>query len=509
MNAAALPLDAGATERRRGLRAMLGAVLAMAVVGAAVAGEKWFVVAAALALLIGGVVLALPRQFVVLTIALYASELLVPEPSHQLQVFVLLAIPVVAWRGLDRLWRGAPEPWTLTRVLVTAFVGVVTVVMLLRGVGFQALGGSKAGGLLYVRLLVAAGFAILLPGVRLTDRQWGRALVAMCVLSVFPLVADLTAVYLRPLAVPVASLFQLSPSVEGLVFGTTVDGGPFRWFSAMSLSAYMTLMLFLREERSSAGRLSPAIIAGLLTTFAIASLSGHRLAMLDVVGMTGLVLILDGRLTVRRALWSAAGIVAFLALLAVIADSLPVAVQRTISWIPGVHVSDAAGRSASDSVTWRLVVWILALQEVPKYVWLGRGLAYDQGDLTVARSAHLMSGEANWAIVQGYFHNGWLSLLILLGAVGLLIGFAMLVTASARHIKIARGEWKRPVLQRYHRVLTAWLLFQVASYWLIYGDVQVSFPQFFFTVGLLEALRHDDAASAPIISSAASEAVAG
>lgn len=496
MSAAAPLVAQGGAERGPGLGALLGAAFVTAVAGAAVASEKWLIVVVVLAVLVGAIVLALPRQFVIVTIGVSATELLVPEPSHQLYVFVLATIPVLLWRVLDRFWSGHRDPLSWPRALIIAFVVLTLAVMGVRGVGFQALGGAKAGGFLYVRLLATAGLALFLPGVRLSDDQWRRALVMMCALSILPLVADLSAVYIRFLATPAAALFHLSPSVEGLVFGTTTDGGTFRWFSAMAVSAYFTLWLFLRERRAAGpGRPSPAILVGLLASFAIASFSGHRLAILNVVGITAITLLLDGRLTVQRALAGALGLVIVLALLVVFADALPVAVQRAISWIPGVQISAEAGRSASDSVAWRVAVWILALQEVPKYLWVGRGLAFDRSDASAASSAHLMSGEANWAIVQGYFHNGWLSLLILFGVVGLVVGFTMLITVAARHARLTRKSWNRPELQRYHRVLTAWLLLQVGSYWVVYGDVQVSFPQLFLTIAMLEALWSDDSAS--------------
>ena len=488
---------------------VLGAVLVASIVGIAIATERWVLVAGILALLVAAIVLALPRAVVVAAVALNGSELLVPEPSHQLRVFVLAVVAVIAWRILDRLWSDDREPWTASRALTWAFLLVVVVTMALRGVGFQALGASKAGGLLYVRLIATAGFALLTPGVRLSDAQWRRALVGMCALASLPLLADLTAVYVRPLAGLSAAFFQLSPSVESLVYGTVADDGPFRWFSAMSLSTYVTLLLFLLEGEQRDGKMVGTVTAaGLIAAFVLASLSGHRLAILNVLGISTLVLLLDGRLTLRRTFVAAIALGVVLLSLAAVSEMLPPAIQRAISWIPGAHVSTAAGRSASDSVTWRLVVWLLALQEVPKYLLLGRGIAYEQSELTIARSAHLMSGEANWAIVEGYFHNGWLSLLILFGIAGLVTGFALLATATVRHFRLTREKWERPQLQRYHRVLTAWLIFQVFSYWIIYGDVQVSFPQLFFSIGLLEAVRSDDRATQKVHHATAASAAA-
>ena len=484
------------------------AVLIAATIGGAVAMDAWLLVAFVATVVVAAIVLAVPRQFVVITIAVSASEMLVPEPSRQLQVFMLAAIAVVAWRVVDCFWSGTTEEWTIVRLLVAAFTILVVATMAYRGVGFQSLGGSQAGGVLYVRLLVTAAFALLLPGIHLSDRQWRRALIGMCLMSSLPLAADLTAVYLRPLARLAWSFFELSPSVAGLALGMPAGEGPFRWFSATALSAYLTILVFLLE-RPVVGRggISSATVAGLVFAFAIASFSGHRLAILNVVGIAGLVLLLDKRLTLRRMLAGVVGLIICLIVLRMIAPSLPEAVQRAISWIPGVNVSADAGRSASDSVAWRIAVWVLALQEVPKYLWIGRGLAYSNVDLTAARSASLMSGEVNWAIVQGYFHNGWLSLLILLGVAGLLLGFALLAVAALRHLRLTRAVWQRTELQRYHRVITAWLVLQVGSYWLIYGDVQVSFPEFFLMLAILEALRSNDGAAVSPFKLAVSERV--
>lgn len=468
---------------------LVGAAVIVALLGHFVGSEAWLPIALVLGLGAVALAFAYPRAFTCATIALYASEFRVPESSGQVKAFTLASAVLLVWLFARASLSKRRPTWNTVQWGTVWFIVVVGTVIVARGFGLQALGDSKIGGFMYIRLLGSALLVLLLPGVRL-GALWGRALLAMCALSALPLLADLSAVYLRPTAGALATAFQLSPAVTALTLGTTTYAGPFRWFSAMAASTFVTLAAFL-TERAIEGRrtrLSPMVIVGAVSAFAVGAFSGHRLALLTVLALTTVILLLDGRLTIGRAVRGAAVLAALLVLLAAVADQLPVALQRAVSWIPGAEVSYEARRSATDSVNWRLAIWLLMLAEIPNYLWIGRGIAYAGSDYAAAGSANVMAGEANWAIVAGYYHNGALSLLILFGLAGILVGLALTLGACVRHVRLSRRAWMDGRLGHYHRVLTAWLVVQVLFYWLVYGDVQVSFPPFFFTVALLEAL---------------------
>lgn len=476
----------------------VGAAVVAALLGHYVSSDNWLPIAFILGLCGVALAFAFPRPFTGVTIALYASELRVPEASGQLKVFILASAVLLVWLVARSVMDVERAPWNSVQWWTALFIGVVGAVMIVRGFGLQALGDSKIGGFIYIRLIASALLVLLLPGVRL-GALWRRALLAMCALSTLPLLADLSAVYVRSTAGALATAFQLSPAVTALTLGTTTYAGPFRWFSAMAASTFVTLAVFLMERRAngSGARLSPRVIAGALGAFAIGAFSGHRLALLTVLGLTTVILLLDGRLTIGRALQGAAALATLLVLLAAVADQLPVALQRAVSWIPGAEVSYEARRSATDSVNWRLAIWLLVLAEIPTYLWIGRGIAYAGSEYAAAAGANLMAGEANWAIVAGYYHNGALSLLILFGLAGILVGLALTLCACVRHVRLTRRTWAEGRLRHYHRILTSWLVVQVVFYWIVYGDVQVSFPPFFFTLALLEAIAWEGRPLAP------------
>src|SRR5690606_17037721 len=145
-----------------------------------------------------------------------------------------------------------------------------------------------------------------------------------------------------------------------------------------------------------------------------------------------------------------------------VSDELPHNVQRTISWLPGIDISGAAAQDAEGTIRWRLDVWKEAIHHIPDYFWIGKGFSYDANLYLASMTGYASYDAINWALVTGGYHNGYLSLLLLLGIGGLLTGLPLLVMVAVRHIRFNFAMWNSPVLHQCHQAflssITCWVI---------------------------------------------------
>ena len=71
-------------------------------------------------------------------------------------------------------------------------------------------------------------------------------------------------------------------------------------------------------------------------------------------------------------------------------DRLPLNVQRTLSVLP-VPIDPVARMSAQTSSQWRIEMWKHLLPQVPQYLLLGKGYAFNPNDISMIRT---LGGEA-------------------------------------------------------------------------------------------------------------------
>src|SRR5262249_19203035 len=137
-------------------------------------------------------------------------------------------------------------------------------------------------------------------------------------------------------------------------------------------------------------------------------------------------------------------------------ESMPLMVQRALSFLPAVRMDPVAREGAQGSTEWRVEMWKEALPQVPKYFIKGKGYVIDPSDLFMAEVAAFHGGfgiQAAGALVAGDYHNGPLSLLIPFGIFGL-VGFMWLIVASLRLLYF-HYRYGDPALHRINTFLLA------------------------------------------------------
>lgn len=101
------------------------------------------------------------------------------------------------------------------------------------------------------------------------------------------------------------------------------------------------------------------------------------------------------------------------------AEELPLPMQRSLSFLP-IQVHPMARQDAQGSLEWRLLMWKVVINDVPQYLWLGKGYSFSSVDLyliheSIRRGFFELYEET---LVTGNYHNGLLTLVVPFGLPG-------------------------------------------------------------------------------------------
>jgi hypothetical protein len=176
------------------------------------------------------------------------------------------------------------------------------------------------------------------------------------------------------------------------------------------------------------------------------------------------------------------------ALLAGYADRLPLAMQRTLSFLP-LNLDPITRESADTSTQWRLEMWKNMLPQVPKYLFKGKGYNVSYDDLYMAQMSSARGVGQSWegAALAGDYHNGPLSVVIPFGIYGL-IAFLWLLGAGARFLYTMYRQ-SPPELLRINALLLALFLARVLFFLLFFGTLYGELFCFTGILGLSVALN--------------------
>jgi hypothetical protein len=166
------------------------------------------------------------------------------------------------------------------------------------------------------------------------------------------------------------------------------------------------------------------------------------------------------------------------------AEQMPLSVQRSISFLP-VTVNPIAQEDASASLDFRLIVWRVVLaEEVPKYLFLGKGYNFDSTDLYLTElgtQRGLYTGY-EWVYVSGDYHNGPLTLIVAFGIFGVL-AFAAFCWGALRAL-YANYRYGDPDLNLINIFLLAYFITSLFFFLIFYGEFFQDLMNFTGIIGL-------------------------
>lgn len=431
------------------------------------------------------------RLLFILVLLSFNSGLRIPFLPGQLELFHVLALALGGLLFLSRIINKEPNyfPPTL-RYSIIGLALILIFTMWIRGTGFRMLGDYKWGGVRYLTLFITLFMMFHSCAIRLTTKQWVFAIIGMQLMAFLPFFAELLFLLSKGTIVGHYYFFKFQGST-GFAFDAFANEQQHGRFQQGGAAAVGVLILaFIITPFKGKGRLI-YLACGLLA-FLLIGLSGHRMGYV----LNTMFILLYGFIASRGArlpFLIIAGITGVILVLSVIGfgHHLPYSYQRALSWIPFTELDRVAEIDAFSTTLWRIQVWSDALHEIPDYLWIGKGFAYDVQTLDALR---LNPGDylRLWAPVSVSYHSGPLSFIIGLGLLGLIVGSILLIYPAVRHLKLITYDWENRWLYRLHLVITVRYVTMVISYYLIYGDVFISVPKLMLHIAILEGLLLTD-----------------
>ena len=192
------------------------------------------------------------------------------------------------------------------------------------------------------------------------------------------------------------------------------------------------------------------------------------------------------------------GAFAILLLLLPFSKSLPRPIQRAICVLPVVEVEPLVRREAEASSQWRIKMWKTVLPEVPKYLWLGKGLGINAAEYWAEVNLVNQGGggsEATTFMMSGDYHNGPLSVIIPFGIWGV-IGWFWFLAASIRllYLNYRHGD---PSLKSLNGFLLAHFLARTILFFAVFGGFYSDLAFFGGIVGFSISLNGGIRKSSP------------
>lgn len=428
-----------------------------------------------------------PAVWMIWIYAFSQSGLIFPGLPQGLQVVHALMAGMVGLQagrlaiekiGLGRR-RGA------TDFFLIAFMGVLIVTAAVRGLGLRALGAETWGGMSYIRLWIVGSFFLLTKALKLSERQLVRAIYFMLAMSLLPAIGQI--VFLLSGGKIYQQYLFLEAYVGGLVSSLQAleTGGPVRLHMLGQVSFTMFMIgAILIERRSIISRALYLGVALICVTFS--ALSGFRGRILYMLFMLAVLeLLRDGEIRFRR-LWP---VVVFLALLTpsiyLLSPILPGSVQRAFSWLPGIEIPWHIRLEATMSTMNRQIVWEMAWNDVPRYLWIGKGFAINPIEL---QSPSVIADWVLFSYLSHNFHNGPLSLLVCTGIPGFVFGTLFLVSSCIYFARFLPDVKEFPLIRRAYVFLLANHIYSVISFYIVFGDVRESLPPILINLSLMQSI---------------------
>lgn len=372
------------------------------------------------------------------------------------------------------------------RPLIALGVVAFVTALLTGGIGLRVLGSSAYGGKKFVFIVVAIAGYFVMTSQRIPKN---RAMLFVCLFFLSG-ATSLISMLAASAGGKLDALYYLITPGQGAnaelgSFGT----GMIRRGEWTGVSAAVCLFLLARFGIKGILDISKPWRLLLVLFFLSAGLLGGFRSFFGCLLLTfGIAFVVEGLHKTRYLFVALMSGALCLAGLAVFATKLPLSVQRSISFLP-IEVSPLAADSATGTVEWRVDMWKVLVQDVPRYFFKGKGYLIDPGELyfSFQNADQGFDLPAEWAIVAGDYHNGPLSVIIPFGIWGILaLGWFFYVCIRLLYRYAKYGD---PELQTINRALFACFVARVFFFTFLVGGLSADLPYFVSVIGLAISLN--------------------
>jgi hypothetical protein len=236
----------------------------------------------------------------------------------------------------------------------------------------------------------------------------------------------------------------------------------------------------------------------LMSALVMCAFGGFRVIIVIVMMTLALVFYFEGLIRSRLMPVAIIGVIAVAGLVICFSDSFPLPVQRCLALFP-VKISPVARLSAEASSDWRIEMWKSLLPEIPRYLFLGKGLTFDANDMAMNYTlGNQVGGDVGGQLqLASDYHNGPLSVIIPFGIWGAL-GFLWFLGASIR-VLWRNYKYGEADLHKINTFLLCYFIAKTIMFMFVFGGLYGDLVAFAGVIGLSISLNRGMAAkSVPV-----------
>jgi len=337
-----------------------------------------------------------------------------------------------------------------SKYLIT-FLFITLLIMVFRGTGIRTLGSDMWGGSAYIMLITSIIFYVLVvPRIILNRNQIKFVVIGGFVFSI------IGAVY---------KLLYTPSSAVGL--GITPQQSLVRadWLIPIIYALLPLIFASITKKR----KFVPIIFY--LISLSLVMLTGYRSRLVMLVAIAFGFGYFKSKTKSMYILKTFTLIIIGWISTIVISPILPDAMQRAISFIPGVSINYQVALNAQDSNTWRVEIWKYAMIELEHYWIIGRGLAFNVKDALDQIGLAVGEGNPFQNFHTHNYHSGPITLLIDFGLPGLICGLFFTIFAVRRTSMLTKSFSNSSKFEeQYFLFLCVSLIWYVFSFWFVFGD---------------------------------------
>lgn len=495
--------------------ALLLGLLAAIILGSAVGGSDFRMIAAALGLIPILILFAKLKTniWVLMPIGWYLTGRLpwLPLPLTIRNMCFLIVILFYTLFFATRI-----IPWKrklgMLDYLIYINLAYLATVFVRNPVGFWALQSNMVGGRPYLEIIFAfLGFAIL-----------NRVHLTSSVAKIFPLffvipawmvaLLELISRMIPQLAYPLAMIYSGAGSSSVLSEMESEGNLGEKRLINMQVAGLSSVLALCAKYNpiTLISPLYPLRALMLLATFGAIFLSGFRSAFLFAVATFLLAALLRKRL---RDLWLAGGSMVFILVIIISLQGsvlqFPTTMQRALSWLPGDWDKKTV-ENAQESSRWRFEMWEWAWNDdriLRDKVW-GQGFGLSLDDMNLIAES-LMAGQGGGSflggsdrenfMISGSFHSGPLTAIKFVGFVGFVLYYTLMCYMAFAAWRMCRRAYgtKGFTLALFVGIP---IIYEPFNFVIIFGALDSNYPQTLFWAGLMGLVNNYLAQTQPRLS---------
>lgn len=378
---------------------------------------------------------------------------------------------MLGWAVLNTAFQKKAHPYSINPahdIWMFLFLLNLLMIMSVRGAGFAMLGSSTYGGTVYLKLFLLLLFYFAAIRVSLPEKYIKPLLVGLVIATLIPAIVDMLLYFYQERFWFLTKLIDAG-SVE-LAESKDTESAVARLSSFRYIGMALLSVAFVLIQKKWARLFVISLV------FVLVALTGFRSLLVQVGILVFICSIFFSKERIKTLAFF--GIIAGSGLIAlfIITPILPLAMQRTLSFIPFLPVDSSVALGAQGSADFRFDMWRdYCLPAVTKYLLIGRGVASEISEFAWLQASWY--GSAEFFYHMHRYHSGPFSLLLDFGLVGTVSFLAFFILTIIDACKTLRNHTygRDNLLFKYYGFLTISMGYRLFHFIFIFGDVTSSF----------------------------------